>query len=263
MPIKMVLNGFYRSGTTALWDAVRRRFTETAVLYEPLNSHLRKILHKPKRLKQVNTLHNLPVWMEYLRLEPGVRERFRKKHPGVLTADTAFSEISSALDVLHECGQDVFIQSNRLQFFLERMADRYGSEIIIMIRNPVDVIDSLERCFASESLFVKARRQLRYLGRYSRKFWHMDAFIRDGALETGTCRTLTARDSTPAKHPGFRRTCFASWLFSNLAMLRFASVNRCTIIDYDVMVNNPGSFEKTMKKTFGRIYRSLLWRVYL
>lgn len=140
----VVINGYFRSGTSILWRQLEADNPERKVLYEPCHNDLFRALHRARQ-GLVNDLHRFSTWTTYLGLPERELERLRWSHPNldgrILPAD--FPALSWYIDNLRAVfGEDAVLQTNRWHFFLGDIAVR-GAEVLHVIRNPFSVYASI------------------------------------------------------------------------------------------------------------------------
>jgi hypothetical protein len=142
----VVVNGYFRSGTSILWRLLREGNAARQVVYEPCHNDLFTALNLARR-GRVNDLHAFPVWSHYLALSAPQLDRLRWIHPSmtgnVLPRD--FPSLAAYVAVLRELfGADVVLQSNRWQFQLGEL-QRSGVEVVQVVRNPLAVYRSIHQ----------------------------------------------------------------------------------------------------------------------
>jgi len=145
MPINVVVNGFFRSGTTFIWSYLKESLEKHISLYEPLNPDLALLLNREKQ-GITNSLHDKYVFKDYLDLKEDLLNQILRNHPNTggrgLGSDL---EIFNYLDLINSIEGNVFIQPNRLHFYLDAINDRYTNNIVHIIRNPLDVYSSINK----------------------------------------------------------------------------------------------------------------------
>jgi hypothetical protein len=142
----VVVNGYFRSGTSILWRLLREGNAARQVVYEPCHNDLFAALNLARQ-GRINDLHAFPVWSHYLALSAPQLDRLRWAHPStggnVLPRD--FASLANYVAVLRELfGADVVLQSNRWQFLLGEL-QRSGVEVLQVVRNPLAVYRSICR----------------------------------------------------------------------------------------------------------------------
>ncbi|MFC1706855.1 hypothetical protein ACFL59_08550 [Planctomycetota bacterium] len=148
MPIAAVLNGYYRSGTTFLWNYARATLRDHTCLQQPLHPRLASLLQAARTDNVPDPLHGLRLWEEYLGLQQCTLERLLRNHPNTTEAGIASEgALHAYLDVLHSLPEKLVLQPNTLHFYLDVVAERYGARLVHVVRHPLDVMASIERAY--------------------------------------------------------------------------------------------------------------------
>lgn len=147
MPIKLIVNGYYRSGTTFFWNVLKESdsFRNISIFYEPLHPRLHHHLVKEKCDNKPSLLHGRRIWGEYNEIPECDRLKILKNHPNTIGEPFIGNKtkLFDYLDVYNSFGHDIILQTNRLHFFLDNCVDRYNTKVIHIVRNPHDVYSSM------------------------------------------------------------------------------------------------------------------------
>jgi len=138
MPLKFILNGYFRSGTTLLYKIIKQSNPEKLIFYEPLHNDLFLYLSNHK-IGQMDRVHHICLWDEYLLQGSEFIDRLREKHPCInepFPIDA--SKVISYLDIFHNLQAQVVLQPNRMHFVLGKIARYYNVPCVHIIRNPLD-----------------------------------------------------------------------------------------------------------------------------
>jgi len=155
MPIKIVVNGYFRSGTTFVWDYLRVHLEERVYLclYEPLHPDLANLIIQYKKGRKFNKLHNKLLFEDYLKLEEKTLNKLLRNNPNAnplgINSDI---ELINYLDLLHSIPQNIFLKPNRLNFHLELIFENYTNKVIHIIRHPLDVWNSIMNAYGKDSI---------------------------------------------------------------------------------------------------------------
>lgn len=147
MAIKLVVNGYFRSGTTFVWDFMKEALREEGYLslYEPLNPDMAILINK-ERDNRINVLHDRFVYKEYLEIDERTLARLLRNNPNAngfgIENDAA---LIAYLDIFHGMERKLFLQPNRLHFHLDLLFERYGANVVHVIRHPLDVYLSIAK----------------------------------------------------------------------------------------------------------------------
>ena len=166
MPIRCIVDGFFRSGTTMVWKILRDSNPGKTVFYEPLNPAAKAKLalgeHNP-----VHRVHGIRLWGEYAKLGKhqldyldGLTRQLHKK-PSKYT----FLEVMQFFDGLPG---EIILQTNRLQPYMKLMENYQNVPLLYIIRNPKDVLNSIERYV---SRIVENKGLLRATKEFYWKYW--------------------------------------------------------------------------------------------
>jgi len=145
MTIRLVFNGYYRSGTSIMWWIIKRSNPEMLHLYEPLAP---KWLEKLKNYKKEGYHFDspLPIWEDYYRPEfQKIKDEYirawlniKKRYiMDILPRD--IREVAPLLDILENISTNVVLQPNRFHLILKDVSEHYNLRFIHIIRNPIDI----------------------------------------------------------------------------------------------------------------------------
>lgn len=145
MTIKLVFNGYYRSGTSIMWWIIKRSNPKILHLYEPL---------APKWLEKVENYIKegyhfdspLPIWEDYYHSEfQKIKDEYVKAWLRIKNQYTMdilprdVHEIAPLLDILEQVNTPVVLQTNRFHLILRGVSEHYQCRFIHIIRNPIDI----------------------------------------------------------------------------------------------------------------------------
>ena len=135
--IRLILNGYYRAGTTILYRIMRDSNPDLLHLYEPLTPDIAEKIFWKGDLR----LHGFNAYKCYLnkRIDFG---RFIALHKKTVRGKdfipTSLEEVRELFDFFHNLPVDTTVQPNRCHLILEFLSKRYNCPFIHIIRNPVD-----------------------------------------------------------------------------------------------------------------------------
>lgn len=167
MAIKLVVNGYFRSGTTFVWGYLRDSLPNYICFYEPLHYGLGTWIQREKRKKIKDPLIKELLWQEYINLGDEELVKFLRNHPSA-TKDGIYNEsaLVTYFNNLNKIPKPVLLQPNRLHFFLDTFKREYGAKIIHVIRHPLDVYNSILNVDKTMYLNGNKKGKLKY---YSKK----------------------------------------------------------------------------------------------
>lgn len=166
MSVKLVINGYFRSGTTMLWGLLEQDLNDkdTVVLYEPFHTRLASYVRKSCSIKEVNELHGKDIWSGYRDKSINLEHllRYHPSSPDIWIGRTI--DIESYLSYLNKIPQDVILQPNRAHFCLDLFDE--NTKLIHVIRNPIEVFLSIRKAHISfgsnKNVFSKIYRLITY-----------------------------------------------------------------------------------------------------
>jgi len=137
MPIRWVVNGYYRSGTTILFYVIKKSHPELLHLYEPLTPNMIEAV-KGHPIGSVVKLHGLEgIYDDYHKLV-NLEELFKRHRRMDFILPLSLVEVKEFLDEIHSLSQDILIQPNNAHFILKDLKEEYECEIVHIIRDPAD-----------------------------------------------------------------------------------------------------------------------------
>ncbi len=244
MAIRWIINGYFRSGTTFLWDRFRKAVNDDVLcLYEPLHPDLPNFLEKGGRDDSGKRLHHLDMWSDYLHIHPDHRQLLLDRHPNrSANCDWSGQELAAYLEILHTLDEDVMIQTNRLHYDFTQVADMTGAPIVHILRNPVEVFHSIRHTYFSN--VGKARgfiRRLAYPLRGSRVF-ETDAWMNRAMKAFPRLYSVMKRD------PQRLLSCFVpAWIGANYAAVQSLSSHQGIICAYKELFLHPVALAEKLK----------------
>ncbi|MFA5582365.1 MAG: hypothetical protein WDA25_10485 [Paracoccaceae bacterium] len=140
----LVLNGFFRSGTSVLWRAIAEASPDKRVLYEPCHPDLLAHIRRPD---DPDPLHGFALWHAYRPYLPVLEPLFAAYAPraSIYPHDGA-RVVAYARGLGRDLGADL-VQVNRWHFVLGDLAAA-GAPLVHVLRNPFDIYASFLRIFA-------------------------------------------------------------------------------------------------------------------
>jgi len=157
--IELVLDSYYRQGSTILFKILELSNPDKIVLCEPFHEGLFKILKKV-HVGTIDPLHKIPIWDGYFKLSKNILTRLEKIHTKVARQCPFiinFNDVKEYLDILHEIDKSIIFKSVRAYFILDKIKRRYNCKTIHIVRNPANTwIDFLHTSITdNEELFWK------------------------------------------------------------------------------------------------------------
>lgn len=256
--IRLVFNGYYRSGTTVMYRILKESNADMLALYEPLHPRLFGTDIKGRSL----LLHGFNPWSCYQsepfkRIEPKYRshhEALKKKHGGGILP-FEFKEIEPLFDLLHSLEVDVILQPNNCHFVLSGMAEKYGCKTIHIIRNPVDVwISATLSLKAKEKLLAKLIYDLRttFLGRYVvTKYLSKQDWIGLRFSLNVDYRRISKRFGIEVDDDDYLAKMLVNWTICNYHAFKQSDGRKGMCVYYEEVATNPAEWLKAMSDFSG------------
>jgi len=132
--IKVLLNGYYRSGSSILWYIMRESNKSLVHVYEPLSPDVDPYIP--------GSLHGSAIGKaiveEYAKID---REKYIEIKRSLIGLNnyflpTSLEQVKPMLDFLNE--YECTVQPNNFHFILRDVAKKYGCMTVHLIRNPLD-----------------------------------------------------------------------------------------------------------------------------
>ncbi len=134
--IKLIVNGYYRSGSTLLFKMLELANPKTLVLYEPLHP---EIFFSFMRFgpNYIEPLHNYTIYRCYFKLSKF--KLIKQLHYKIGFNYFDWNKYTTSFfDAIHNINKPTILQLNRGHFILYNMYQRYKCRFIHVIRNPLD-----------------------------------------------------------------------------------------------------------------------------
>ncbi len=160
--IKLIFNGYYRSGTTMMYKILKGSNSDMSCFYEPLHPNLFNEITK----NIATTLHKFYPWDSYKTTNfKLIKEKYKFYHNGLKKTGsdiipTNFQEIQPLFDLLHNLENDAILQPNRCHFVLKDIVNDYNCKFIHIIRNPINT-------WLSQTVTPPIKNRIRLKKRYA------------------------------------------------------------------------------------------------
>jgi len=138
--ITIVLNSFFRSGSTIMMKVMELSNPDAIVLCEPFHEGVYSTLEQVTP-RTPDALHGYPIWGGYFKIPKEILEKLARAHRKFrdeLPLITNFTKVTDYLDILHSIKKEVMFKTTRSHFILSQMKRRYGCRILHLIRNPAN-----------------------------------------------------------------------------------------------------------------------------
>lgn len=239
MAIEVIVNGFYRSGTTMLWDILKQSNPEKNIFYEPLNPYLAYYIRKEEYYNTPNALHNLYLFQEYIRSDKNLIDKIIDKHPVLdhpLPNDK--QRLYEYLNIFDELDNSV-LQVNRLHFHMTDIHERYNAKIVHIIRNPFDVYNSILVDFY-RSTYTKDWKWKYYYQYKFRKWYdlHLNHFDIKPMYEFIQKKYGYNQDYFHASSDGTFNYFLVNWIVCNYHAIKSINDVNGILVTYEDVVSN-------------------------
>lgn len=248
MAIEVIVNGFYRSGTTMIWDILKKSNINKKIFYEPLNPYLMYYIKLEAFSHKPNPLHNMLLFQEYIETGPRLIEKISSKQP---MFNQAFPEDRNKLFEYLDIFQDVdnsILQVNRLHFHLTDIHNLYNAKLIHIIRNPFDVYKSIVVDFYKNHYHSKWK--LKYFIQYKlrKKYYlHFDHFDIRTMYEFIQKKYGYGIDSLIAIDDDSFKYFLVDWIVCNYYAMRSIEEARGLLLTYEEIIVDS---EKALNKIY-------------
>ncbi|MBT3324410.1 hypothetical protein HN865_04010 [Candidatus Woesearchaeota archaeon] len=199
MTVEIVVNGYYRSGTTLVWNLMKEGIKNHVSFYEPLHPDLPQVINEDKE----NRIHKYKLWQEYLKLKPVVLDKLFRCHPnlGKNTIDRD-SELKEYFDIYHNMNEKIILQTNRSHFFLDLIKKEYNPKVVHIIRHPIDVYSSMTKMYLDV--------EINYLKKGLKKSLFSVAFKKASGFD------LEKEYNWIYQHLGYPKNAYTDWKIKHL-----------------------------------------------
>ncbi|NDY42539.1 hypothetical protein G3N55_06750 [Dissulfurirhabdus thermomarina] len=250
MPLRLLVNGFFRSGTTIVWRILKESNPYYRVYYEPCHERLFLLVRDYWLNREADPLHETVLFDEYL-LDMDFLDALRWHHPNVgIVFPTSCDELLSYVKLFHDSDTPIILQSNRWHFFLDKIAASYGCGVVHIVRNPFDVYRSIIRSSFRFGSFLKKILRIG-LGPFIRgRFFYIDEMYKYIEMRYGCSPyDLGILDRILWRFKAMNRF-FGVWIVSNFVALKKIQKVGGNVLCYEEIVRNPGK-SKSVFESFG------------
>lgn len=241
MSIKFIVNGYFRSGTTFIWKSLKDTLPRYLGLYEPLHPKLAEHIQKARIDHTKDPLHNEFLWDDYLAIEKEKMNSILLKHPNMTFFGIQSKEkLQDYLDEINTIKQDVFLQPNRMHFFLDLPKQRYNAKIVHVIRNPIDVFQSMRSAYYKNTPFwlfpIKKITENYNLQKKNAFQVHQDLHWIIKHQKKSSPPNILKR--IKLEYDLFGKFVFV-WVISNYSAIRSIENNKGYLLVYEKLTQNP------------------------
>lgn len=155
----LIVNGFFRSGTTLLWRMFRTESQSS--FYEPLHPKVIEALSCATDSSLVHDTHGVELWDEYSSLDKGTRSKLVELAKNCKNSGMHYSDSSIEFLVALSRTKDVVVlQPNRASLVLDGLQSQIDAKIVHIIRRPEPVWESMIEMASGSVRLGKVRKKL-------------------------------------------------------------------------------------------------------
>lgn len=250
MAVKLVVNGYFRSGTTIIWRALKEANPDISVFYEPCHGDLLKHIDRVQSNREISTLHNMHLWDEYL-IDQSLLKDIKFYHPNTgKSFPSSITDFIEYINVFDKHSAQYILQSNRWHFYLQALSSRMGFNVIHVIRSPLDVYESIKNKYIDETCSTS----LKIIKKIFLPFINGDVFETDNFYEYLFWRyqrnvsPLTRKVKFQKKRWSLFEKFVFVWTLSNYEAIRQVTECDGDILVYEKMENDPAYAEDIFSK---------------
>ena len=143
--IKFIVNGYYRSGTTYLYEEIKSSNNQLGVFYEPTSHSLSSFMFRKNGNFKMHSKYKYDmVGSAYKKLDIDCQLQLLRNNPFIGNLDLPTDiQVKSYLELFQTLDFDCVLQTNNLHFHLGYIANELDIPIVHLVRDPIDVWKSV------------------------------------------------------------------------------------------------------------------------
>jgi hypothetical protein len=235
VPLRFVVNGYFRSGTTVVWDIIRRCNPDLVCLYEPCHENLGVHLDHDRGV--ADPLHGADLWADYRRLTDAhiVGNLVAQRRDLVPRYPLDAGDVSEYVSMLHAEPRQMMAKVNRWHFVLGELQSRFGYQTVHVIRRPQAVFDSMRNAYRRQG--SRLAQLVKRTGLVDHRAFNLRRYY-DGVAE----RANALGWERPARTGvGDFEAFLATWLLANLAACQSVHDGGGLLFSYERLLRDPSS----------------------
>ncbi len=254
MAIKIIANGYYRSGTTLLGSILKDSLKGSLCFYEPLNPTLSLLVKNEAKTKKKHFLHNKLLFEDYYKLDEETLRKILISNPNLnQNGIGSVKELLEYFDLYENLGKEVILQTNRPHFFLKYIFDRYNNKTIHIVRHPLDILNSMEHTITKDE--YTSKRVIRFLTKklVYKKLFEVNKEFRWIVKHLGY--PFEHFDKWEIKYfytKRFFKKFVLVWVMSNYFALKDLEKINGKLVVYENLVREPNKVCKEMSEYLGK-----------
>lgn len=239
MALTFLVNGFFRSGTTFLFDEIREQFPDRKCFYEPCYPKLGLVVQNFKTKQGPDQLHQSSLWNEYAQLTSSEFEALLRNHPNTDNKGIANDDaLYSYLNQYHKFDFPCILQSNRYHRYLHAIQSEYNIPVVHTIRNPIAVYHSLVKSYSQRTSGIKKTIRSAIFPFTSKNYFGQESELRQNIEKLGLPHVFY--DNWKFRYfnrISFKEKVYINWILANYAVL--VNNNSILILFYENIISNP------------------------
>lgn len=237
MAIKFLINGFFRSGTTFLFNQVKEQLPENTCFYEPCYPKLGLVVEHHKQSEQkTDRLHGSSLWSEYAELLDSDFINLLRNHPNTKNNGIANdASLFKYLDLFNNLDKSLVLQTNRYHMYLGAIQAKYAIPVVHIIRNPIDVYFSMIKSYSKRSVGIKKYIRKVIFPFTSKNYFGQESELKFNIEKLGLPTVFYDNwRFRYFKKISFKETVYINWVLGNYAAL--TSKDTILIVFYENLI---------------------------
>ncbi len=252
MSIKLLINGFFRSGTTIVWKIFRDSNPDIISFYEPCHEEILDRLELFRNKPYIDKLHNISVWDEYFKV-PGLIPMIQRSHPNLAKGNIFPDNAGDVVDyskVYDDLDADVILQTNRWGLFLEEIHKELCIPVMHITRNPFDVYRSMQNVYFGQGSPAKNIVKNVFTGHFSKKAFGILNMYENisGKFDIHT-RERKTRLGARFNSKAFDMF-FIVWSITNYYAIKAMEDGQGLALEYEAMLKRPDEAKEAIEAKF-------------
>jgi len=255
MSLKYIFNGYFRSGTTIIWEIIKTSNPDYKVFYEPFHDYLVERIKESIDKKNsviVDNLHKKILWEEYVAEGEKFIENLEEKGFKNQIFPKNISDIYEYLNIYDSMDSNIILQTNRLHFHFQDVLKHYDLKAFHIIRNPLDIYNSIMNIYSRSSKLKHLIKKIIYpfIGFPNPK---TRAFKVDQRINFiyENYNIPNYWDDKSLKQEILNdpfKANLLSWILCNYFLIKNNYKNGVQFIVYEDLINNPRKIKKIVEK---------------
>ncbi len=253
MAVKLLVNGFFRSGTTIIWKILKKSNPNALVLYEPCHELIVHHLEEYQRKPFVDETHGMDIWEDYTKA-PGLIDKIRQTHPnlgkGRLLPESA-DDLLRYVTIFDQLDKDIVLQTNRWSFHLKEITESSGCKTIQVVRNPIDVYRSIMGIYFKQGAAPKRAIKNLLKPLFINKAFGLGPMYKHTWNKFGGASHGWEPPSKTAINMRPFNTFLITWTMANYSALKATQGAGGTFVSYETVMNNPDELKTITNESTG------------